>query len=102
MAQLLGTLNLQARDSSDLFFEHQLLDVAYSDTVEKALLEDAEHINSFLSDANETDLQQEVQDLALLPLSLETGNQQVRIVYRDSEQSVCQYEVMVYLLIEEE
>ncbi|WPP49634.1 hypothetical protein [Catalinimonas niigatensis] len=107
MAKLLGELSLQARDTSDLFYQHQVFEANVTDQLEKKLLDSAEYITGF--DASGTDsgleeveLLEDRPDLAMLPIEVEEGNQQVKVIYCDAGNVDKAYEVIVYLLLEEQ
>jgi len=103
MIPFLGELSLQSRDTSDLFYQHQVEAAFITHEVEDNQLMDAPYINGFNADTNlDYPLVQSLPDLEMISLELEAGNQEVKIMYRDAEQFDAQYEVIVYLLIEEE
>ncbi|MDF9795344.1 hypothetical protein OKW21_000607 [Catalinimonas alkaloidigena] len=103
MIPFLGELSLQSRDTSDLFYQHQVEAAFITYEVEGDQLIDTPHINGFDADTElDYPLVESLPDLEMIPVELEAGNQEVKIMYRDAEQFGSQYEVIVYLLIEEE
>ncbi|WPP48953.1 hypothetical protein [Catalinimonas niigatensis] len=102
MAKLLGELSLQSRDTSDLFYQHQVFEANVTDQLEKKLLDSAEYITGFDAAGEEIELVEDRPDLAMLPIELEEGNQQVKVIYCDAGNVDKAYEVIVYLLLEEQ
>ncbi|WKN31390.1 hypothetical protein PZB74_20790 [Porifericola rhodea] len=102
MIPFLGELSLQSRDTSDLFYQHQVEAAFITHEVEETQMSKASSLNGFDADTNlDYPLVQSLPDLEMIPVELEAGNQEVKIMYRDAEQFDAQYEVIVYLLIEE-
>lgn len=102
MATNLGEITLRSHDDSNVFLQEQVYQVGITDQSEAFLLDDSSAINGFDALGQDAELVQVSPSNRLLPVAVDAGNDLVRVSYTDAGQSDVEYDVLVFLIVEEE
>lgn len=97
----LGDVLFFVPDSSDLVHEHSVEKATINNELIVEMLSGPAHINGFAAAGQEISLLEAAPDKEMIPLEIDEGNEYLQATYRDQGVETLQYEVTVYLLVEE-
>lgn len=98
----LGEITLRSTDESNVFYQEQVFETMITDETEAYALENPDAINGFDAQGNDADLVLSSPSTEMMPVHVAEGNDYIRVAYTDAGNSTVNYDVLVYLLIEEE
>lgn len=97
----LGELRLFAKNPSGNFFTWPISNANLTDELESRMLDNPQHIDGFNTAGEDVELVEDQPSTNFLPIEIEAGTRRIFGTFQDAENADKQYEITVYLLVEE-